>query len=49
MKIPIKGAFIARGDEAEMWTNVDGCEDWIVCKDPDEARQKMNNTQETEG
>jgi hypothetical protein len=32
-----------------MWTNVDGCEDWIVCKDPDEARQKMNNTQETEG
>ena len=49
MKIPIKGAFIAHGDEAEMWTNVDGCEDWIVCKDPDEARQKMNNTQETEG
>ena len=45
MKVPIKGAFIARGDEAEMWTNLDGCEDWIVCKDPDEARQKMDNPQ----
>ena len=33
MMVPMRGAFVARGDEAEMWTNLDGCEEWMVCKD----------------
>ena len=41
MMVPIKGAFVAQGDEAEMWTNLDGCEEWIVCKDISEAHQKL--------
>ena len=42
MMVPMRGAFVARGDEAEMWTNLDGCEDWIVCKDISEAQQKLD-------
>jgi CheY-like chemotaxis protein len=42
MVVPIKGAFVAKGDEAEMWTNLDGCEEWIVCKDISEAHQKLD-------
>jgi CheY-like chemotaxis protein len=49
MKVPIRGAFVARGDEAEMWTNLDGCEEWVVCKDSDEARQRLDAPQTNEG
>ena len=49
MKVPIKGAFVAEGDEAEMWTNLDGCEEWIVCEDSDEARQRLDDPQTNEG
>ncbi len=42
MMVPMRGAFVARGDEAEMWTNLDGCEEWIVCKDISEAQQKLD-------
>lgn len=42
MMVPIKGAFVAKGDEAEMWTNLDGCEEWIVCRDISEAHQKLD-------
>ena len=42
MMVPIRGAFVARGDEAEMWTNLDGCEEWIVCNDISEAQQKLD-------
>ena len=27
MKLPMRGAIIATGEEAEMWNNLDGCED----------------------
>ena len=40
--VPVRGAFVARGDEAEMWTNLDGCEEWIVCKDISEAQKKLD-------
>ena len=42
MMVPMRGAFVARGDEAEMWTNLDGCEEWIVCKDISEAQHKLD-------
>ena len=41
MVVPIRGAFVAKGDEAEMWTNLDGCEEWTVCRDISEAHQKL--------
>ena len=49
MKVPIKGAFVARGDEAELWTNLDGCEEWVVCEDSDEARRRLDGPQTNEG
>ena len=27
MKIPLRGAIVATGDDAEMWNNLDGCEE----------------------
>jgi DNA-binding response OmpR family regulator len=38
MKIPLRGAIIATGDDAEMWNNLDGCEEWGTCGDLEGAK-----------
>ena len=38
MKIPLRGAIIATGDDAEMWNNLDGCEEWGTCGDLESAK-----------
>ena len=41
MKIPLRGAIIATGEDAEMWNNLDGCEEWGVCEDIDSAKDYL--------
>ena len=38
MKIPLRGAIIATGEDAEMWNNLDGCEEWGTCGDIESAK-----------
>ena len=41
MKLPMRGAIIATGDDAEMWNNLDGCEEWGVCDDLESAKEYL--------
>ncbi|HAE10865.1 MAG TPA: hypothetical protein DCG39_04390 [Opitutae bacterium] len=41
MKLPMRGAILATGEDAEMWNNLDGCEDWGICEDLDEAKEHL--------
>ena len=41
MKLPMRGAIIATGEDAEMWNNLDGCEEWGVCEDIDSAKDYL--------
>ena len=41
MKLPMRGAIIATGEDAEMWNNLDGCEEWGVCDDIDSAKEYL--------
>ena len=41
MKLPIRGAIVATGEEAEMWNNLDGCEEWIICDDLEQAKESL--------
>ena len=41
MKLPMRGAIIATGEDAEMWNNLDGCEEWGVCEDIDSAKEYL--------
>ena len=38
MRLPMRGAIIATGEDAEMWNNLDGCEEWGICEDLESAR-----------
>jgi CheY-like chemotaxis protein len=42
MKLPMRGAIVATGDEAEMWNNLDGCEDWVICEDFEQAKESLS-------
>ena len=42
MKLPMRGAIIATGDDAEMWNNLDGCEEWGVCDNIESAKEYLN-------
>jgi CheY-like chemotaxis protein len=42
MKLPMRGAIIALGENAEMWNNLDGCESWVVCENLEEAKESLN-------
>ena len=42
MKLPMRGAIIATGEDAEMWNNLDGCEDWSICENLEEAKQSFD-------
>jgi hypothetical protein len=37
----MRGSIIATGDDAEMWNNLDGCEDWGICEDLEAAREHL--------
>jgi CheY-like chemotaxis protein len=41
MKIPLRGAIIATGEDAEMWNNLDGCEEWGTCGDLESAKNYL--------
>ena len=41
MKLPMRGAIIATGEDAEMWNNLDGCEEWGVCEDIETAKEYL--------
>ena len=34
---------LAHGEDAEMWKNLDGCEEWVVCENVDAARTALAN------
>ena len=41
MKLPMRGAIVATGDDAEMWNNLDGCEEWGICSDLNNAKEHL--------
>ena len=41
MKLPMRGAIIATGDDADMWNNLDGCEEWSICEDLEDAKENL--------
>lgn len=48
MKLPMRGAIIATGEEAEMWNNLDGCEEWGICEDLDSAKEHLDKDPDEE-
>ena len=42
MKLPMRGAIVATGEDAEMWNNLDGCEEWSICEDFEEAKENLS-------
>jgi len=49
MKLPMRGAIIATGEDAEMWNNLDGCEEWGVCEDIDSAKDYLAKEPDSDG
>jgi hypothetical protein len=41
----MKGAFVAKGEEADMWKNLDGCEEWFISKTVEEAKSALSGEQ----
>ena len=48
MKLPMRGAIIATGEEAEMWNNLDGCEEWGICEDLESAKEHLEKDPDDE-
>lgn len=48
MKLPMRGAIVAIGEDAEMWNNLDGCEDWAICESLEEAKESFDREVEEE-
>ena len=48
MKLPMRGAIIATGEEAEMWNNLDGCEEWGICGDIESAKEHLDKDPDDE-
>ena len=48
MKLPMRGAIIATGEEAEMWNNLDGCEEWGICEDIESAKEHLDKDPDDE-
>jgi len=38
----MRGAIIATGEDSEMWNNLDGCEEWSICENLEEAKESFN-------
>ena len=52
MSLPMRGAIVATGDDAQMWNNLDGCEEWGICESLEEAKEHLSmepEDEETEG
>lgn len=45
MELGMKGAFVAQGEEADMWKNLDGCEEWAISKTIEEAKSVLSEKQ----
>ena len=43
MELGMRGAFVAHGEDSEMWKNLDGCEEWVICENIDAARTALAN------
>ena len=43
MELGMRGAFVAQGEDSEMWKNLDGCEEWAVCENVDAAKAALAN------
>ncbi len=48
MKLAMRGAIIALGEDAEMWNNLDGAEDWGICESLEEAKEFLEREPEEE-
>jgi len=48
MKLPMRGAIIALGEENEVWNNLDGCENWAICENIEEAKESFDRPLEDE-
>ena len=48
MKLPMRGAIVAVGEEAEMWNNLDGAEEWGICETLEEAKEFLARDPEEE-
>ena len=48
MKLPMRGVIVATGEDAEMWNNLDGCEEWGIASDLDEAKEYLSKDPEEE-
>ena len=48
MKLPMRGTIIATGEDAEMWNNLDGCEEWGICEDLEGAKEHLDKDPEEE-
>ena len=48
MSLPMRGAIVATGEDAEMWNNLDGCEDWGICEDLQSATEHLSQEPESE-
>ena len=42
----MRGAIVATGEDAEMWNNLDGCEEWGICEDIDAAKEHLDKDPE---
>jgi CheY-like chemotaxis protein len=43
MELGMRGAFVAPGEDSEMWKNLDGCEEWAICENINAARTVLAN------
>ena len=41
MKLPMRGVIIATGEDADMWNNLDGCEEWGISEDFEQAKDYL--------
>jgi len=48
LKLPMRGAIVAVGEEAEMWNNLDGAEEWGICETLEEAKEFLAKDPEEE-
>ena len=43
LSLPMQGAIVAKGDDAEMWNNLDGCEEWGVFETLEQASESLSS------
>ncbi|SVD92571.1 uncharacterized protein METZ01_LOCUS445425, partial [marine metagenome] len=39
LKLPMRAAIVAMGEESEMWNNLDGAEEWGICETLEQAKE----------